>query len=614
MAETQTPDLAEKQQAYKEGLKGFIGASAQPQSFFEHPATALIPILGPIFASVGDVSRTNRINQTIQQASFFNTAVQSGDLTVDHPAAQGIPKPILDAGIIEAGKIRNTYGYRARKEMEADFATGAYPDLQTYIRAKPELAAAAGLPEAARVGIAAAGNEATLSTFSKATGQPLPRGVQGVGQKGLSTPSTPSLEQPLTLPEITYQEGTDPIIQAGVNQVHADYATGKLKDKDLLGALEAIPGADRAQATAFASSLIGIKDEQMTTRQAQGTQGRIAPLGQFDVNAPAPVSKYTFGRGQGGEMTMSMEVMPLQDRAAAYLLHHTLQNPQNFNVALRDLARKQVTLDPKMIESIQQRAVNPSLLKYYQEGLQRTGNPQQAGAYAVSQVARDFNIDPAQTAKMLEIIKDPQVVEQLMSQARQEGQQQAEIGPSGDVLRQKKMETAVEERTREANINPQQQMAEATSINQAISIVSELKRMYHATAPEQRSAILANLKGMMNRIGAPFGLAENVRDYRSLRETYLSKGGETLQPGTRFTPLDFQNLLNTLPDTNRTGPAADALFDRALTRLREHYAYTQRIYKARRIDLPDLQSQEATPGASQESLDALIKKHKGGKP
>src|SRR6266567_1061516 len=116
--ETQTADLAavqERQKAYQTGLQQFIAAQGQPTNFLEHPATGMIPIVGPILNAFGNVSRANRMQQAAIQATDFNSAVETGDLTPDHPATRGIPLGIVQAGLRAAQQVRATPSYQGRQ-------------------------------------------------------------------------------------------------------------------------------------------------------------------------------------------------------------------------------------------------------------------------------------------------------------------------------------------------------------------------------------------------------------------------------------------------------------------------------------------------------------------
>ncbi len=118
-SETSTADIAEKPLAYQEGLKGFLRAQTQPQNFLEHPATAFIPLAGPILRAIGAGQQQKRLTDAMIKASYFATAVKTGDFTPDHPAAHGIPLPIIQAGLLESAKIRATPSYQGRQLFEA---------------------------------------------------------------------------------------------------------------------------------------------------------------------------------------------------------------------------------------------------------------------------------------------------------------------------------------------------------------------------------------------------------------------------------------------------------------------------------------------------------------
>src|SRR6266567_8863397 len=115
MAETATTDVAEKQLAYQKGLQDFIAKQAQPQSFWENPAAHTIPFIGPIMGQIAGVQQQRRVADASLKSAYFDTAVKTGDLTPDHPATQGIPLPILQAGLLEAQKVRATPSYQGRQ-------------------------------------------------------------------------------------------------------------------------------------------------------------------------------------------------------------------------------------------------------------------------------------------------------------------------------------------------------------------------------------------------------------------------------------------------------------------------------------------------------------------
>lgn len=199
MSEGQSPDITEPKKAYEEGLKVYLQTVAQPTSFLEHPATRMIPIIGPILSIFGQVSRQQRFNQAAIQSSEFNDLAKSGDLSPAHAARfQNIPLPIFQSGLLESQKIQKTYGYQERqalgqylegqKQQEtfqslADPESGA-KNLQNFLTKYPSLAAAGGVPEAGRIAMEKQMNDLALQRINR-TGQ---QGVQRQDQQITSTP------------------------------------------------------------------------------------------------------------------------------------------------------------------------------------------------------------------------------------------------------------------------------------------------------------------------------------------------------------------------------------------------------------------------------------------
>ncbi len=233
MAETATADIAEKPLAYQEGLKGFLASQAQPRNFLESPMAGLIPGAGPWLRAAGSVQQQKRLQEAMIKAAYFDTAVKTGDFTPDHPAAQGIPLPIIQAGLLEAEKVRATPGYQGRQLFKEAMPSwqgelqGPYEDegpdrtfspqrqretaqrhqenFQAFAQHNPELFATLGSPDTGRLAIENVSTPANVARLQQ-RGYPTPGwGPQGAGGQAPPPQVTPPgeitqtpMERPVT--------------------------------------------------------------------------------------------------------------------------------------------------------------------------------------------------------------------------------------------------------------------------------------------------------------------------------------------------------------------------------------------------------------------------------
>src|SRR2546428_12269958 len=67
--------------SYAANLQDFARAGQAPQSFLEHPSTLYIPIIGPVLAAAGGVTRQARQRELISNLTYLHSLVSTGQLT-----------------------------------------------------------------------------------------------------------------------------------------------------------------------------------------------------------------------------------------------------------------------------------------------------------------------------------------------------------------------------------------------------------------------------------------------------------------------------------------------------------------------------------------------------
>jgi hypothetical protein len=239
MAETNTADLQEKSQGYKEGLAGYLQSQTQPQNFMEHPATAMIPIIGPILHVSGQLQMQKRLRDATIQGSEFHTMVQSGKFpegpeAFEMGARMGLPLPLIASGILESQKVRATPGYQGRQLFEQAMPSwnqkpmeGEDPQattkrnaaaFQAFAQQNPEVFGALGNPETGRLGLQNIYTPTMLGAMRQ-RGMQTPSWDQGgesgqtITQTPMQTPQAPETPQVTVTPQAPHTPSTPPTPQ-----------------------------------------------------------------------------------------------------------------------------------------------------------------------------------------------------------------------------------------------------------------------------------------------------------------------------------------------------------------------------------------------------------------
>ena len=155
---------------------------------------------------------------------------------------------------------------------------------------------------------------------------------------------------------------------------------------------------------------------------------------------------------------------------------------------------------------------------------------------------------------------------------------------------------------------PEELLQEYRNTQQVITMVSHLRDLYLATKPAQRGAVVENIRGHLRSIGAPLGMAEEVRDYTEAKNAFASRlQAVSPEAGIRVSPQPLKGYMDYLPGTNRIESAGTAKFDTVIRMLKDGYDIMLNIYKRQGTELPELKIPSSSP-----DVDADLERYRRG--
>ena len=105
------------------GLRDYVQAGTAPQNFLEHPATAFIPVIGPVLAAGGAVTRQARQRELFSNATYLQSLVASGELRSPEQVERlNLPDAMVQSALLQAERVRRSPEYQEGKIDQQLFA------------------------------------------------------------------------------------------------------------------------------------------------------------------------------------------------------------------------------------------------------------------------------------------------------------------------------------------------------------------------------------------------------------------------------------------------------------------------------------------------------------
>ena len=312
---------------------------------------------------------------------------------------------------------------------------------------------------------------------------------------------------------------------------------------------------------------------------------------------------YSISAGKAG---VTLKGMTVQDRAAAYVKYHTMQNPANFKTAIQDLASKGVPLSPEQEKSLSDTAALGAFRYYSQEAVDRgIGNPQTTqGRYAIARYALEHTDDTlgrVMTKETRESLQDPAIVAGMTARLTEEERLRGQTGELGQELRrqtgEQEVTTAVGRQTRLGELKERlplsqveggEQIAQkynvplstsldqiaaharlpydeglnkrATSAMSLVQVFNYLQELYNKTGPAS-TALMGEIQSFARQF-IPRGLKRDVTTYEEGRVAMAEVMGLILGiAGQRNTDEDVKRYLSFIPANRQDKEGAQERFN-----------------------------------------------------
>ena len=288
---------------------------------------------------------------------------------------------------------------------------------------------------------------------------------------------------------------------------HAQTQTPAGQGSAMLVAGEAAPGPQPPAGQAPALTQVPLPAPGAPTSQAP-PQG-IDPLGQFNPQGKPVVIKQAQVGVSGGKRNFSITLQAPAERAFAYAGYWTLQNPDNFRLALQDVTGKGIAFDPQQVKSLQEQAIGPSLSYHYAQARADSRlNDSQARQQAATRTLRSIGVAPSQD--QLNALGNPASLAGDVEREKLRVTREQRQGLTAQEVLKDDVERYIDVRTA-APMRPTLPMAEVEALQDA-GQVKRLTKEQNVRLETIKDAlpIVARIQGYVDQIYGPGGVLASL--------------------------------------------------------------------------------------------------------